>query len=419
MPDPEERRVGTSDVVVLGLAALLGAGAFAVWGPAAAAAGQWLPIAVLLAALAAFCTTVSVADLVTSNGRAGGDLAALDVARSTLPDGLGRLGAVAFLVGRTAAAAAVAAVFGSYVLPTAPLPAAIAVIVAATVANAIGLRATVRGTYALVGGALAVLLLVAWAALTMTPTAPVASAAGLGFDPVALGWGTLGITGAAGFVSFAFAGLTRVAVVGGGARDPAVAQRRGMLITLAIGLAVLLLLAMALLAAMGPERLAGEMAPLAAVVDAGQAPSLGVLVRVGAAVVATAALLGCLVGLSGTIVALARTGELPRSLATTCGRGTSGRAGLTGGVAAILVVTIAGQAGAIAVAACAVLLAYAVVNVAALRLSAGQRRWPRWASALGIVLSLVLAGSLPPVQVLVTVVLVALAWAAVTVRVTA
>lgn len=410
-------------MVVLGLGAVLGAGAFAVWGPAAAAAGNWLPLAVLLAALAAFCTTASAADLVVSepHGRAvgSGDLGALDVARAGLPDALGRLGGIAFLVARTTAAAAVAGVFGSYVLPTAPVPTAIAVIVAVTVANIVGLRWTVRGTYALVGGTLAVLLFVAMTSLLVTDAAPVASAAGMSLDPAALGWGALGVTGAAGFVTFAFAGLTRVAVVGGVAADPASALRRGVLVTLAIGLAVLLLLAVALLIGMGPERLAGEMSPLAAVVDAGRAPALGVLVRVGAAVVASSALLGVLVGLAGTVVGLARTGELPQALGVAGARGTWCRAALTGGAAAIVVVLVAGQAATIAVSACAVLVAYAVLNLAALRLPAAQRRWPRWTSALGIVLSLVLAASLPPIQVLVTVVLVAVGWAAVTVRVTA
>ncbi len=422
MPDRGERSLGATDVVVLGSAAVLGVGAFAVWGPAAAAAGSWLPLAVLLAALSAYCTTVSAADLVVAQGRgpAGGfgDLGALDVVRAGLPDGLGRLSGIAFLVARTAAAAAVAGVFGSYVLPTAPVPAAIAVIVAVTIASLVGLRWTVRGTYALVGGTVAVLLFVAMTGLMVTDVAPVASAAGLSLDPAALGWGALGVTGAAGFVSFAFAGLTRVAVVGGAAADPETALRRGVPVTLAIGLAVLMLLAVSLLAGMGPERLAGEMAPLAAVVDAGRAPALGVLVRVGAAVVAGSALLGVLVGLAGTVVGLARAGELPQPLAVAGARGTSCRAALTGGAAAIVVVLVAGQAATIAVSACAVLLAYALLNLAAVRLPAADRRW-RWTSALGMVLSLVLAASLPPIQVLVTVALVAVGWAAATVRVTA
>ncbi|MGI5132710.1 amino acid permease [Pseudonocardia sp. CA-107938] len=401
---------------------MLGAGAFAVWGPAAAAAGRWLPLAVLLAALTAFCTTASAAELVLAGERPStdgvGDFGALDIVRARLPDAVGRLGAVAFLVARTAAAAAVALVFGSYVLPTASVPAAIGVIVVATIAHVAGLRATVRGTYALVGGTIAVLLFAVLAALLMTGQAPVAPAAGLVLDPVVLGWGALGITGAAGYVSFAFAGLARAAVVGAAAEEPPAALRRAVLATSAIGLAVLLLLAVALLAGMGPERLAGEVAPLAAVVDAGRAPAMGVLVRVGAAVVALGALLGIMGGLSRTVVTMARAGELPAALAVAGARGTSCRAGLVAGAASIVVVLLVGQAAAIAVSACAVLLAYAVVNLAAMRLPAAGRSWPRWAPVLGLVLTLVLAASLPPIQVLVAVALVAVGWAAATVRVT-
>jgi APA family basic amino acid/polyamine antiporter len=48
-----QRRLGTTDAVVLGLAAMLGTGVFAVWAPAAAAAGPWLLLAVVLAGVVA------------------------------------------------------------------------------------------------------------------------------------------------------------------------------------------------------------------------------------------------------------------------------------------------------------------------------------------------------------------------------
>jgi len=49
VPPSVTRRPGTADAVVLGLAATLGAGVFGVWGPAAGAAGAWLPMAVVVA----------------------------------------------------------------------------------------------------------------------------------------------------------------------------------------------------------------------------------------------------------------------------------------------------------------------------------------------------------------------------------
>ncbi|HET8643145.1 MAG TPA: amino acid permease, partial [Pseudonocardiaceae bacterium] len=49
------RRLGTADAVVLGLGAMLGAGVFTAFSPAAAAAGELLPLALVLAAVVATC----------------------------------------------------------------------------------------------------------------------------------------------------------------------------------------------------------------------------------------------------------------------------------------------------------------------------------------------------------------------------
>lgn len=415
--------LGTADVVVLGLAAAFGAGAFAVWGPAAAAAGTWLPAAVVLAGIVVACTITGTADLVAcrmpqQHGREVAELGALDISRADLPPGLGRVGGVAFLVARSVAAAAAAAVFGSYVLPAQPLPTAIAAIVVATAANVAGVRWTARGSYALVGGTVAVLLFAVVIGLLADGDGRIASAAAARPDAVPTGGGPLGIACAAGFVCFAFAGAARVAVLGEASRRPEVTLRRAVPLAVGIAVAVYLLVTVALLVGMGADRLAVETAPLAAVVDAGRAPALGVLVRVGAAVAAGSALLSILIGLSRTMVTMARSGELPVALSVTGTRGRPVRADLVGGAVAVAVVCVAGQAATIAVAACSVLIAYAVVNVAALRMPAGARRWPRWSSALGAVLAVVLAAALPLPTVVVAVALTAVGWAACTVRVT-
>jgi APA family basic amino acid/polyamine antiporter len=127
-----------------------------------------------------------------------------------------------------------------------------------------------------------------------------------------------------------------------------------------------------------------------------------VLVRVGAAVAAGSALLSVLVGVSRTALAMARRGELPGALAAIGPRGTPWRADVVGGVVTIGIAAVAGPVAAIALSACSVLVYYAVINVAALRLPAALRRWPAWTSVLGLVMCLGLAALLPTVQVLIT-----------------
>jgi APA family basic amino acid/polyamine antiporter len=402
-----QRRLGTTDAVVLGLAAMLGTGVFAVWAPAAAAAGPWLLLAVVLAGVVAACNAASTADLAVAHPESGGGYV---YGRERLSPGAGRLAGVAFLVGKTASAAAAAGVFGSYVLPSQPLPAGILVIVAATVLNTAGVRWTARGAYALVGGTLAVLLVVVVVGLLGPQVDTMASAATPEVERVAMPGGVLGVLTAAGLVFFAFAGYARIATLGEEVRDPDRTLRRAIAVALGIALVTYVLVAVALLVGLGAERLATEPAPLVALVDTGQASALGVLVRLGAAVAAGSALLSVLVGVSRTALAMARRRELPGALARVCSRGTPCWADLAGGVVAIVLAMLAGPVAAIALSACSVLVYYAVINLAALRLPRANRRWPAWTSVLGLLMCVGLAVLLPVQQVVITAAALAVGW---------
>ena len=412
MSSSVQRRLGTPDAVVLGLAAMLGTGVFAVWAPAAAAAGSWLPLAVLLAGVIALCNAVSTADLAAAYPESG---AGYVYGRHRLGPAAGRLAGVAFLTGKSASAAAAAGVFGSYVLPAQPLPTAIAAVVAATALNVAGVRWTARAAYALVGGTLAVLLVVVAVGLFGSGGTEVASAATAESAPVAVRGGLLGVGTAAGLVFFAFAGYARIATLGEEVRNPERTLPRAILIALGAALVTYLLVAVALLVGLGPERLAVESAPLVALVDTGRASAVGVLVRVGAAVAAGSALLTVLIGLSRMELAMARRGELPPALAVVGARGTPWRADLAGGLVVIVIAVLAGPAAAIAVSACSVLVYYAVINLSALRLPLGQRNWPGWTAGLGVVGCLVLALLLPFTQVAITAGVLAIIWTACTV----
>ncbi|HLU59601.1 MAG TPA: APC family permease [Pseudonocardia sp.] len=402
-----QRRLGTADATVLGLAAMLGTGVFAVWAPAASAAGPWLLVAVLLAAVVATCNAASTADLAVAHPESGGGYV---YGRERLAPAAGRLAGVAFLVGKTSSAAAAAGVFGEYVLPSQPLPAAILVIAAGTALNTAGVRWTARGAYALVGGTLAVLVVVVVIGLLGPDPAAPGTAAAPDAEAVPAPGGGLGVLTAAGLVFFAFAGYARIATLGEEVRDPRRTIRRAVALALGITLLTYLLVAAALMVGLGTDRLATEATPLVTVVDAGEASALGVLVRAGAAVAAGSALLSVLVGVSRTALAMARRGELPRGLAAICARGTPRRADIAGGLVAIGIAVLAGPVAAIALSACCVLVYYAVINLAALRLPAAERSWPAWTSGLGLLLCVVFAALLPTRQVVITAVALAVGW---------
>lgn len=395
MPPALQRRLGVADAVVLGLAAMLGAGVFTVFAPAAAAAGNWLLLAVLLAAVVATCSAFSSADLAAAYPESGGGYV---YGRMRVTPWAGRLAGVAFLAGKTASAAAAAGVFGAYVAPAYPLPLALAAIAAVTALNVAGVRWTARGAWVLVGALLLVLGLVVIVGFARAGAPAPSAITGAAVDA----GGPLGVLTAAGLVFFAFAGYARIATLGEEVRDPARTIRRAIPLALSIVLVVYLAVAGALLAGLGAERLAQEPAPLVALVDTGADPVLGVLVRLGAAAATVSALLAVLVGVSRTGLAMARRGELPRSLAVIGRRDTPWRADLAGGVVACVIAVLAGPIAAIALSACSVLVYYAVVNVAASRLTPRERRWPGWTAWAGLVLCVGLALLLPVTSVLIT-----------------
>src|SRR5919199_416389 len=111
------RRLGLLDAVVIGLGAMLGAGVFVVWAPAAAAArtATGLIVALLLAGIVAACNATSSARLAARYPESGG---AYVYGRERLGPFWGFLAGGGFVVGKTAGCAAMALTAGSYAAPS-------------------------------------------------------------------------------------------------------------------------------------------------------------------------------------------------------------------------------------------------------------------------------------------------------------
>lgn len=410
------RRPGTADTVVLGLAAMLGTGVFVVFAPAAGAAGPWLPLAVLVAAVVALCNMSSTADLAAAHPDSE---FCHGHARERLGPWAGRLAGVAFLAAKTASAAAAAGVFGRYVLPSHPLWAAVPLVVVATGITMSGMRWTLRGAWALVSALLVVLFAVGavglvWRRSPLDFSAAASDGAtgpeiGPAVDP-GLSPGVLGVLTAAALMFFAFAGDARAAAAGSAADPRSGVAHRALPIALVIALLSYLLLAGGLLHSLGSEQLAASDAPLVAAVGALDAPGLGVLVRLAAAAATVSALLGVLAGVGRTGLELARRRELPGRLAVVGARDNPWRVELVGGGVAVLVTVWVNPIAALAFSACCVLVYHAVLNAAALRLPFNRRHWPAWTSALGLLLCLLLAALLPLAQVLIATAVLMLGW---------
>jgi len=388
------RRLGTTDAVVVGLGSMIGAGVFAAFAPAAAAAGSGLLIGLALAAAVAYCNAVASAQLAARYPASGGTYV---YGRERLGEWWGFVAGFGFVVGKTASCAAMALTFAAYAVPGpgwARRLVALAAVAALTAANYRGISRTAALSRLLVAGSLLALAIVVVAIVT-GGHADAGRLSGLGSG------GVRGTLQAAGLLFFAFAGYARIATLGEEVREPAKTIPRAIPLALAIVVCVYLAVALAALSAAGPHALAVATAPLATAVRAAGAAWAQPVVRVGAAVASLGSLLALIAGVGRTTLAMARNGDLPRRLDSVHPRyRVPDRAELAVAVVVSVLVLTTDLRGAIGFSSFGVLVYYAIANAAAYTQPAADRRWPRWLNIAGLLGCAVLAVTLPPASVL-------------------
>ncbi|MFD8782930.1 APC family permease [Kitasatospora sp. NPDC059599] len=409
-PGELRRHLGVFDAVVIGLGSMVGAGVFAALAPAAAAAGSGLLIGLALAGVVAYCNATSSARLAARYPQSGGTYV---YGRERLGEFWGYLAGWGFVVGKTASCAAMALTVGTYVWPGQAHAVAVAAVVALTAVDYVGVQKAARLTRAIVALVLGVLAAVVAACLTGGEADP-------GRWAVGADAGFHGVLQAAGLLFFAFAGYARIATLGEEVRDPRRTIPRAIPLALGITLVVYAAVALAVLAVLGPDRLAHAGAPLADAVRAAGAPALVPVVRIGAAVAALGSLLALILGVSRTTLAMARDHHLPPALAAVHPRfGVPHRAELTVGAVVAVLAAVGDVRGAIGFSSFGVLAYYAVANASAWTLTAAEGRPPRVVPVVGAAGCLALALALPAESVLWGAAVLALGAAAYGVRRTA
>jgi APA family basic amino acid/polyamine antiporter len=389
------RRLGLGDAVVIGLGSMIGAGVFAAFTPAAAAAGSGLLVGLALAAAVAWANATSSAQLAAQYPESGGTYV---YGRERLGAPWGFAAGWAFVVGKTASCAAMAMTAATYALGGAARATQVLgmlLVAGLTLVLLRGITRTARLARLLLSVTVLALSVTLLAILVATrdwqpPLAEVGSAS------------AYGIAQSAGLLFFAFAGYARVATLGEEVREPQRTIPRA--ITRALGLVIILYAAVALtlLATIGADRVAGSALPLAEAARAAGVGWTAVPLRIGATVAALGALLGLLSGVSRTVLAMARRGDLPRPLATVEPAAQVPRtAQLAVGVAVVALLLVADLRHAIGFSSFGVLLYYAIANAAAWTQPPEYRRLPRWVSATGLVGCVLLALTLPIGSVLV------------------
>ena len=368
---------------------MLGAGVFSAFGPAAAAAGSGLLVGLLVAAVVAWCNATASAQLAAQYPASGGTYV---YGRERLGPWWGFLAGWGFVVGKTASCAAMALTVATYAVggdARATRFLAIAAVVGLTVVTLRGITKTARLA------AVLVVLTVGGLAITLVTI-------GIGnrtwhspFESMATA-SAYGILQSAGLLFFAFAGYARIATLGEEVRDPATTIPKA--IPRALGIVVILyaVVAVSLLAVLGPAGVAASDLPLLAAADQAGVSWVGAVVRVTAVLASLGALLGLVTGVSRTTLAMARERDLPVVLARVDERrGVPLAAQVAVCAVVILLIVVFDVRAVIGFSSFGVLAYYAVANAAALTQDAAHRRWPRGLQVLGVAGCLLLVATLP------------------------
>ena len=391
--DPLQRHIGVAGGVLLGLGSMVGTGVFVGIAVAGGVAGPAVLLSIAFAAIVAACNAASSAQLAAAHPVSGGTY---EYGYRFIGPAAGFMAGWMFLIAKSASAATAALAFSAYALaplgavihkgaaPALLIGVALLLVAVVTAIVARGIRPTTGVNAVIVTltvTALAVFVVVAAASLTPARLAPF-------FDPEPSRAPLRATAYAAALVFVAFTGYGRVATLGEEIRDPQRNIPRAVAATVAIVALIYLAVTAAAIAAIGTQE-------LATVARAGGAPLEQAAFAVGGAplqlAVAAAAigatfgvLLNLLLGLSRVVLAMGRRGDVPRRLARV---GASGpvRAVVTVGVLVGGLVLLGDVRTTWSFSAVTVLLYYALTNVAALRLPAALRRYPRWISAVGLV----------------------------------
>jgi len=216
----------------------------------------------------------------------------------------------------------------------------------------------------------------------------------LGLDLGGHGW--YGVLQSAGLLFFAFAGYARIATMGEEVVEPERTIPRAIQLALAITVAVYAVVAVSLLAVLGPEGTAAARAPLAEMVEAGRWVWAQPVARVGAAAASLGALLSLIAGVGRTGLAMARERDLPGWLAAVHPRHRVPHHAEVALAAVVCVLVLAVDLRqAIGFSSFGVLLYYLIANLSALTQDRTHRRFPRALQVLGAGGCLVLAATLP------------------------
>ncbi len=302
-----KRTLNLFDAISIGIGAIVGAGIFVVVGVAIGYAGPAIVISIIIAAIVASFTAFSFAELGSAIPRQGGVYAfAYEIASPSAGFVVGYL----WLFGQTVAGAAISLGFAGYfvaVFPSLSLKVvAVSIVLGLTALNLVGIKRSAMVNNALVLTKIAIICLFILFGIPRVEL--------VNYSPFAPN-GFIGILQGAGFMFFAFLGFGRIAMLGEEVKKPNRTVPLSILLSFATSAVIYAFAGFTATGLLDYRLLAQSNSPLADAAGAIGTPLLAEVVSLGALFATISVLLTALIGLSRVSFAMARNGQLPKSIA--------------------------------------------------------------------------------------------------------
>lgn len=356
-----KRTLNLLDATSVGIGAIIGAGIFVVLGIAIGYAGPAIIISIIIAGIVASFTAFSFAELGSAIPKEGG---AYEFAFELISPFAGFLVGSLWLFAQIVAGAAISLGFASYfvaIFPIFPLK-TVAVVAALTLTglNVVGIKQTTAVNNILVIIKIAILCLFIGFGIFQIHLQNLSQ-----FSPN----GLFGILQGASFIFFAYLGFGRIAALGEEVKNPERNLPLSVLIALVVSVLIYVLTGLTATGLQDYHTLAQSGSPIAEAAKVMGNFTIVAAVSLGALIATTSVLLTNLIGLSRVAFAMARNGQLPKSIAKVSSRfGTPYISIFVMGTLLTALVSALDLKQTVAITSFAILSVHLTVNFSAIRL---------------------------------------------------
>jgi APA family basic amino acid/polyamine antiporter len=375
-----QRELGIAGATMMGLGSIIGTGVFVSIGIAAGIAGPAVVVAIAIAAAVATCNALNSAQLAANHPVSGGTY---EYGYRFLRPWLGFAAGWMFLCAKSASAATAALGFAGYLINSLGhetrwlTPFAICSVVILTAIVAAGIRLSNQVNIAIVSITLAALATFIIAGLPSASTNRLT----MQFRPMPL-------LHASALMFVAYTGYGRIATLGEEVVNPRRTIPKAIVLTLVISMVVYIAVAIVAVGATGADRLHAATVENAApleVVARDFTWRIHWLVSLGAMTAMLGVLLNLLLGLSRVALAMGRRGDLPKCFENVT------LSVIVVGATVVGLAAIGNVKTTWTFSAFAVLIYYAVTNLAALQLAKSERLYGKGWAWVGLIACLALA----------------------------